>query len=588
MDQVQEIKNRLSIVEVVSSYVELKQSGRNFKGLCPFHNDHDPSFIVSPDKEFCWCFVCNKGGDIFSFVQEIENVEFPQALEILAEKAGVEIKKQSPEKLKQKNDLKSILEAACQKFEHNYQINQKVQKAVEERQISVETLEQFRIGFSWQGERELEKFLLNEGYSHKQLIESGLSVPIDSQGAQTRDKFRSRIMFPLFSASGEVVAFSGRAFGDFEPKFLNSPDTKVFKKSEVLYGLNFAKEAIRQEDLALIVEGQFDLLALVDKGYKNTVAVSGTALSKSHLSQIKRFTKNIALAFDGDKAGKEATKRAIELIIENDLVGFVIKLPEGLDPDQLLRENPEVFKELKEQAVDGVYYYFQLACEQKDLTDVNDQGQVINELLPFLNKFNSNYQQDYYLVKLSEILGVNINSLRADFQRWKKNKGKLKRQHLKKDNERSIDEQKSLKIKPIQYLIGMILAFPELLPVASENLVSNIFPECQEKNLFEKLKNSHNSLEKKSPEQIIFADFSEEDRQNWKLITLFTEEKTENIPESLRVKEFKKLVAQINRLNFQQTQSYLISKMRKTPSGSTEERDLFRQLNQLANLAKNF
>lgn len=578
MDPKEEIKNRLSIVDVVSGYVQLKPAGRNFKGLCPFHQDSNPSLVVSNDRGLAWCFACNTGGDIFSFVEKVENVSFPEALKILAEKAGVKLPEYSPQKTEKKERLIELLEIAAKKYENNFWSNKLAQEEVAKRNISEKTLKKYRVGFAWKGESEMEKYLLDKGFSHKELFDAGLIISSDSQGKETKDKFRSRIMFPYFSTADAVLGFTGRIFGEGQPKFLNSPETDLFKKSEILFGFNFAREHIRKEDFCLVVEGQFDCLACAEHGFNNVVAASGTAFSVSHAKQILKSSKNIVFALDSDTAGISATKRAIETAISVGANVFVVPLPEGKDPDDCLREGDEDFKKRVQNREGAMEFLMDIAFKNRDLSKLEDKKTVLEEIFPLLSKFPGEIEKEFYLKNLAEKLGNNEETLRIEFREFAN-----KNNFQPKGEEAKITHHTS-KYSPLEYLIGILIAFPDLMEIAAKDIIEALFPSSEEKTIFKKLKNQYNDTGFCAPREAL----SQEEADKWELVALYAEEKTEHIPESLRKKEFKKLSEQLNNLNFQSKQKELIKELRNYQEDSQEAKELYMKINQLLVLKKNF
>ncbi len=579
MDPKEEIRNRLSIVDVVSSYVQLKPAGKNFKGLCPFHKDTHPSLVVSNDRGMAWCFACNSGGDIFAFVQQIENISFPEALRLLAEKANVRLPEYSPEKKEKRDRLIELLEIATKKYEHNFWNNKNAQEEVAKRKISEKTLKKYRVGFAWKGDKEMEKYLIEKGFSHKELIDVGLSTVEDKKAIKTKDKFRSRIMFPFFSNANAVLGYSGRIFGNSKPKFLNSPETALFKKSEILFGLNFARETIRKEDFCLVVEGQFDCLACADHGLQNVVAASGTAFSLSHAKQITKSSKNIVFALDSDLAGIVATKRAIEIAIFAGANVFVVPLPEGKDPDDCLQENPEEFKQRVENRQKAMDFLIDIALKDKDTSKIEDKRAILEDVFPLLSKFPGEIEKEHYLKILSEKLGTSEDSLKIEFADYKKNNTFAPQEE--KSSQKPINNQK---YSQLEYFIGLLVAFPEFFEEVDKSLVESLFPDGEEKTIFKKLKNHYNNTGFCTPKEVL----SDDEAKKWELIALYAEEKTEHIPESLRKKELKKLIAQINNLNFIYKQKELIEQLKDCTEDNTKAKEIYMQINQLLALKKNF
>ncbi|MFA6274514.1 MAG: DNA primase, partial [Candidatus Paceibacterota bacterium] len=336
---VQKIKERLSIEEVVSSYIKLERAGANLKAKCPFHNEKTPSFFISPDRGSYYCFGCSAKGDIFTFVEEFEGLDFKGALKLLAEKAGVQLEdyKYNKEAESEKEKLYRAMEEATKFFENNLIENSEVLNYLKSRGLEDKTIKDFRIGFIKNDWRELYTFLQKKGFTEIELEKAGL---IKKTEKGYYDRFRGRIMFPISDSSGRIIAFSGRLFQDDgkSAKYLNSPETPIFNKSSVLYGLDRAKESIRKNNFSILVEGQFDLILSHQAGFRNTIATSGTALSDSTISKenvvsnlglLRRLSGNIVLAFDADKAGFNAANRASKIALSFGMDVKVASMPDG-------------------------------------------------------------------------------------------------------------------------------------------------------------------------------------------------------------------------------------------------------------------
>ncbi len=365
---VDEIKERLDIVEVIQSYIKLQKAGANYRANCPFHSEKKPSFFVSPARQIWHCFGCGKGGDIFGFIREIENVEFGDALRILANRAGVELKKQFPEEeaaLKTERErLYEICELSSKFFERQLEaskIGEEAKKYLLGREISEESIKKWRIGYSpdtWQG---LSDFLVGRGYKREEVEKAGLAIKNNDGGFY--DRFRARIMFPIFDLNSQIVGFGGRIFGQKESteiaKYVNTPSTILYDKSRILYGLDRAKMEIRQKDFCILVEGYTDVIMSFQADVSNVVATSGTALTNYQLKILKRYSENIYTSFDMDLAGDSATKRGIDLA---QLQGFNIKvvvIPEDKDPADLISKSPKDWEKIIKEAKSILDFYFE-------------------------------------------------------------------------------------------------------------------------------------------------------------------------------------------------------------------------------------
>ncbi len=417
MSNVDTIKERLSIVDVLSSYIKLEQSGANFKARCPFHNEKTPSFFVSPDRNNYYCFGCGAKGDIFSFVEQFEGVDFRGALKMLAEKAGVTLDYEPREQGDEKEILFSLMEKSMKLYEDELQKNSKAKEYLLGRGLTEKTIKDWNIGFSpddWHfTEMSLKKEFKIEDIEKAGLIKKG------DKGYY--DRFRGRIMFPLFDTTGRIVAFSGRAFAqpDETAKYLNSPETPIFSKSAVLYGLHKAKAGIREKDYSILVEGQVDLLMSHQAGFSNTVATSGTALTEQHLHILKRFSNRIMVAYDADGAGWRASKRAWEMGLSLGMEIKIAEIPDGFDPADLILKD----KNLWSEALKNSEHIVDL-CIKKVKSDIKDtrllSKRIREEVLPYVANIESNMEQSHYVKKISELGDFSIESVMQDLQKIKR------------------------------------------------------------------------------------------------------------------------------------------------------------------------
>jgi len=437
---IDEVKDRLDVVEVVSSYLQLNKSGRNYKALCPFHSEKTPSFVVFPDSQRWHCFgACNEGGDVFNFVMKMEGWDFRTALEELARQAGVELKPRTPaqeEAAEEADRLRGLLAAAARYYRQvlaNAPGADTARQYVESRGLSDETAEAFLLGYSlpeWEGAR---SYLTEQGYSVDDLLKGGLVIERESGG--TYDRFRDRLMIPIRDGRGRVIGFGARTLDpDGVPKYLNSPKTSLFDKSRTLFGLDMAKRAIQYEDRAIIAEGYMDVMQAHQAGYKNVVAQMGTALTEAQLQQLQRYSKHIVLALDPDVAGVQATLHGVEVARESlekewepvfdprGLMGYegrlgvemrVLQLPSEQDPDDVIRQNPEKWPELVEAAVPVVDFYLQLLMEDIDLDDTKAKARVVDELLPVLRVVTNPVEREDYVQKIARSLRVDERAVLA-------------------------------------------------------------------------------------------------------------------------------------------------------------------------------
>lgn len=434
---VEQIKERLSIVDVISSYIQVEQSGNNFKARCPFHNEKTPSFFISRERGTYYCFGCGEKGDIFSFVEKFEGTDFMGALKLLASRAGVtlEIGKRKNEDKDKKELYYEILEEATKFFESNLDKEPKARAYLLDRGVNDTTIKDFRIGYVKDEWRSLSDYLVNLGYKINDLEIVGL-VKKTEKG--TYDRFRSRIMFPISDSSGRVIAFSGRTFGlSSSPnkeevavaKYLNSPDTLLFNKSNVLFGIDKAKNEIRKRGYTIVVEGQMDLILSHQSLFTNTVAVSGTAFTDSvidneskinNLGLIQRLSPNIIFAYDGDSAGIRAASRSAMIALALDMQVKIATLPEGKDPADLIKENPLIWKDIIKNSTNIIAFHLDRIC--KNTNDIRQRGKQIRDIIfPFLVMIKSSIEKSSYISMISSKTGIPSNAIIEDFGTYERN-----------------------------------------------------------------------------------------------------------------------------------------------------------------------
>lgn len=414
------IKDKLNILDVVGSYVKLEKAGKTYKGKSPFTNEKTPSFFVSPEKGFFYCFSSQKGGDMFTFIQEVERVDFKDALKILAEKAGVTLDDIPLENNDKKSLWYSILDDACKWYEVQLRKTPAVVDYLISRGLTKETIIKFRIGYVPDGWHQLYSYLKSKKYSDEDIEQVGL-IAKKEQGSYY-DRFRSRIMFPIMDPQGRIVGFSGRIFSDSHQevkgaKYVNSPEGPLFDKSSILFGYSFAKHEMRNRDACLLVEGQFDVILSQQSGYTNTVAISGTGLSDQHLNLIKRFTENLFLALDSDSAGIKATRRSVLVAYRHGMNVRVVSLPKGMDPADTIAKSKEQFEVYVHDAKD--YFDYRIEEASRDNLSFKDKKVLVEQdLFTFVYLNQSAMVQDRMLQKIALFLGVSIESVREDFGRY--------------------------------------------------------------------------------------------------------------------------------------------------------------------------
>ena len=427
---VEQIKQRLTIVDVVGSYIKLQKAGANYKACCPFHSEKSPSFYVSPAREMWHCFGCNLGGDIFEFVKQIEGVEFPEALKTLADRAGVTLVFQNPEVRSEKTTLLDLMNDAVFFYQKQLTEKEEVLNYLRKRGLKNETLKNFNIGFApgeESGWRHLFTFLKNKGYSIDQMEKAGLVIKKDTESYY--DRFRGRIMFPLKDVSGRIVGFSGRVFGEEKEgvgKYINTPQTVLYDKSKILYGFDRAKMEIRKKDACILVEGQMDVImahqvegarGAREGGVSNTVAVSGTALTSSHLEIIKRLTNNLIMAFDSDEAGLAAAKRSIDIALRSGFEVRAVALPQGKDPADVILVNPEEWKKAINESLHIIEFYLNILEEKCGANSREFKLSVEKSVLPYVLLIQSGVDRSHWVSYIAKKLNVKEETILEEMKK---------------------------------------------------------------------------------------------------------------------------------------------------------------------------
>jgi DNA primase len=451
---VEEIKSRLNIVELVGAYVRLQKAGAHWKAPCPFHNEKTPSFMVSEERQNWHCFGCNKGGDLFSFLMEIEGIEFKEALRVLAEKAGVELSKHSRDRADGPKDRTyEILELATKFYERQLWDGAGRNKALpylRGRGLSDETVRKFRLGYAPEGWRNVHDFLVARGYSPTEIEKAGLIIQkthdprptthdLSDPAAVSRqpsvvshyDRFRDRVMFPIMDVLGRVIGYSARVTpgaDESQAKYINTPETGAYRKSRALYGIQLAKQAMKAADFALLVEGNMDVVASHQVGISNTVAVSGTALTTEQLSLIRRYTENLRLFFDMDGAGQAAARRSAELALQAGMNVWIVAIPEGKDAADIAKESPEALYEAVERPTLALRYFLDRLLERYDRHAPDGKRLIAQGYLNLLRFVSQPIDRAYWVKKLAEALEVEEGILLGVLQKLPASEGSSERQ----------------------------------------------------------------------------------------------------------------------------------------------------------------
>ncbi len=512
-DFAERVKESIDIVDIISEYVELKKTGKNFKGLCPFHQENTPSFTVNPENQFYYCFGCNAGGDVFNFLMEIENITFYESLKILARKAGLAIPGQGRygRKIDKKREHFFQLYKLSAKFYHYLLLHDNTgKKAVEylkSRGFTEEDMDNFRLGFAPAKWDSLLNFLRTRGYKIEELVEAGLVIK--SKNGSYYDRFRARIIFPIFNVRGEVLAFGGRILPDSDapgPKYLNSPDTIIYNKGDTLYGLHLAREKLRKEDNAIIMEGYTDVLSAHKEGLTNTVASLGTALTDRQAKLLKRYVSTVYISYDGDAAGSRATMRGLDILKNTGLNVKVIDLPDDVDPDDFIRENgKDVFLSRKENAVSLIDYKIKNIIDGYDLKNPEIKIMLARKFIKLLEKVSDPIERKVYLEKIADTINIEEQLLESQLKKVAKKDKKYK-------NENTID---------VDYSINK-----------AENIILKVFIDNYNRR--------ETIINKLSPD-----DFSKRNRELAKILWINSQQKTDDILTGIKDDKLKRRLMEL-------------------------------------------
>jgi DNA primase len=543
-----EIKDRLSIEDLVGQYVQLKKIGRNYKGLCPFHSEKTPSFIVSPEKQIAYCFGCNRGGDVFKFLQEVEGVDFVDAMKILAEKTGVKLEKyESAQKVNvtEKEDFYSMYDKAALFYSDNLwktANGEKVLNYLRQRGLAEDTIKLFRIGYAPDSFDETNQFLIKQGYTKKQLVVAGLVISKETTMSNVYDRFRGRLMFPIYDHLGRIVAFGGRALSkEQDPKYLNSPESSIYHKSKVLYGFNFSKPFIRESKDAVIVEGYMDAMMCFQTGVKNVVAPCGTALVSGQVRLLKPFIESITLSFDTDLAGQEAIKRSFEVIQEFDLTTYVVEVPEGKDPADYAKNHPEKFTDLYMSKKNYGEALYQRLLKNYGTEGLQAKKRIITEFLPFFNKLKSNVEKDSYIRKLASDLDIDEVTIYDEIKNVKLPDYHPARSFGGLNSPLNENEKKSAE----ELLLGFLIEYPRLGKIKIKSIDSDAFSEDL-KAIYKGLLDQYNNFDSGTGEGIIGL-LPQEIKEKAALLSLYVSEKYNEVSEEFVDKEIDALYGRIRK-----------------------------------------
>ncbi len=530
MSEIEQIKERVDLVELSKQYMTLRNAGRNFQALCPFHQEKTPSLMISPDKQIWHCFGCGEGGDIFTLVQKIEGVDFYESLKILAEKAGVELKK-SPgfQKFKNETDKYYEINKLAAEFYHQALKRSKsgeiARNYVQKRGLKNDIVDKFKIGYAPDMWDALVVFLQKRGYGNADIIGSGLGFT--SRKGNLVDKFRQRLLFPIWDNRNRVVAFTGRVLEEKDnPKYLNTATTKIFDKGKVLYALNLAQDKIREKKQVIMCEGQMDVIACFQNGFEQAVCSSGTAVTKQQLILLKRLTDNILIAFDNDPAGQKAAYRLTQMALEVGLVVRVIDLMNYKDPDEMMKADVAKWQVAVSGAVSFVEYFLKVFdTEEKG---VKDKSRLADQIMPLLYYVGDEVEKGHYLSNLADVLGVDEKFVLEKYNKYKPDKISVKEDNKYQSQSLSIEER----------LIGLMIVFYKYLKVKINNL--------QEKDFSGRVEEIVSFVKGFDQDALTLEDFApilDEERKQWLIkVMVRIESDYAQLDEDLIVEEFQMLL----------------------------------------------
>ena len=502
---IEEIKERLNIIDVVSSYIPLKRAGTYYKANCPFHKEKTPSFVVSPNKQFWHCFGCGKGGDVIAFIMEYENLEFAEALKILAERAGVELPKYTREEAakeeaddKEHRRLLEVNDLAAKYYAKILEGSQGAAVArayLRGRKLTTETVRSWQIGYApAEDSNILETFLAKRGYNQEEALNAGVCAR--SVGGRIYDRFFGRVTFPIKNYSGDVVGFTARVL-DSEAKtakYINSPETKLYSKGRVIFGLYQAKQAIRAEDCAVVVEGQMDAITAHQAGFKNVVASSGTAFTSEQLKVLSRLTRNLKFCFDADAAGVAATRRTLDPALQLGFTVSIVQIVGAKDPDELIQKDPTAFTRAVKEAPLFMDYFFEKAFTGYDPTSVMQKKTIAADLLPLVQKLSDPLEVAHYVRIMAQRFGVPEKAIYELIQKLR-----LKQKPVHEPRSDSQQQQKPEAEKPVrtaamnrsayleQKVLGYALFKDSCLKAAVEAIGPEVFTDPQLRKIYTQL-----------------------------------------------------------------------------------------------------
>lgn len=468
---IEEIKDRNEITQVISQYIQVKATGATYKALCPFHNEKTPSFIINRQRQSFKCFGCGEGGDVIQFVMKIENLDFMEAVRLLAQRANISLEKlNSSTEFKKEIEKKMLYYEILKKAGKFYydKLTKQNNPALEyllKRGLSTKTIKTFGLGYAYNSWNELLRFLTGTGYSIEDLLKCGLILP-NKDKTDYYDRFRNRVIFPIFDVRGNVIGFGGRVLDQSLPKYMNSPETEVFSKSNTIYGLNFARRHTVNDQL-IMVEGYMDVIALHQHGIKNAVAALGTSFTKGHAQILKKYCKELIICFDGDEAGQKAALRSINILQESDLNCRIIELPNKVDPDDYINQYGKFqFEEQILKAISPIEYKINLTKSKVDLNLPEGKIKFVKALANVLKQIKSPVEREVYIEKIEKEIGVSKEALQAEIYGYRPREAMTKNQKYSSRNKR---DNKYIEAVPLAEQKGHLIAEKQLIKTMLTN-----------------------------------------------------------------------------------------------------------------------
>jgi len=590
MSDTEQIKNKIDIVEFIGEYVQLKKAGSNWKGLCPFHNEKSPSFMVNPERQIFHCFGCAKGGDVFSFLQEIEGLDFAESLKILADRAGVQLTNYKPEIDKSKKNRLYDVNLAGTNFYNQFLLEIESAKPaldyLKKRGLTLDTIKDFKVGYIPEQWDLLTKYLIKKGHGVEDLVEAGLTIKKQdsnfSAGRGYYDRFRGRIMFPIWDIHDNIVGFTGRQLvenKDVGGKYVNTPETLVFDKSRVIYGLNKARMEIRSKDLAVVVEGQMDVISSHQAGIKNVVASSGTALTEDQIKMIKRYTGNIAFAFDADEAGEKAAKRGIDMAVSAGMNVSIIQIPKevGKDADDIIQKDPKIWEDLTKKGIEVMKWHFDRLLPRYDFDNPKEKQRLIDEMLVEISKIPYLVEKTEWLKRLSEKTDTDIVVLKSELTRSKTG---IK---ITPQNNTEAEEPKKPKDRfeqDLENFWALIVKYPESFEMIKDVILEDIFKNSSFHTLYEIFKKEYTNINQL---EVLYEEKGQDDLVD--ILVLKADTDYDGYGDDKAKKEIGKMYQSLKEEWVKKEQQVLLRSLRQAEAENDQEK-LSILLNNLNNLNK--